>query len=645
MIDLIPDFEQAKSKHLLFKSRLRSILFDIVVDEEQVLSHHECSLGKWIYNHALKAYSAIPEMQELEMVHAEIHISAGKLVGLHKSGKTHAAKQGLSEMEAIADRLSTLLDVIEHKISSNSEQGSEIKLGEINYSEYHELLRHNAALDQQIKQQITDSNDSKSKYEAILSALHEGIVIQNTDGKVQSANQSAQSLLGITLDQMLKLDFMDPIWLAIHEDGSSMSSEEQAPMIALKTGIPFVNQLMGIKRHDGSVAWLRISAQPLFAAGNKELTGVVSSFFDITSSRKAKAALEDSERKFRSMMEGLPQIAFTMTDISEADFFNQQWYNYTGLTEEESKKNGWQCVIHPDDLHVSLSRLSKMKLHCKFEDFEMRFVNANGEYRWFLTRLQPIEGKNNEVKYWIGTSTDINDLKQLQQQKDDFITIASHELRTPITSLKGAVQLLNRMKTDPLNKLLPKLIEQANKSTDKVTILINDLLSVSKFNHGHIHLNKTVFMMSEVIKNSYDNLKVSEDHTLDVHGDLSLKIYADPDRIDQVITNFFSNAIKYAPLSKVIKVKIERFDEMLKVSVGDEGPGIPSQKLPHLFDRYYRVDPTGMQNSGLGLGLYICSEIIKTHNGKIGAESDMAAGSIFWFKLPYDESLGSNSLN
>jgi two-component system CheB/CheR fusion protein len=234
----------------------------------------------------------------------------------------------------------------------------------------------------------------------------------------------------------------------------------------------------------------------------------------------------------------------------------------------------------------------------------------------------------------VGTATDIHELRLLQQQKDDFISIASHELKTPITALKASLQLLNRMKHDPSPTILPILIEQSNKSLDKVSVLIQDLLYANKVNEGQLHLNQKPFILYKLIDDCCHYIRIEDLFTIITEGDRELEVYADADRVNQVVINFINNAIKYAPESKDIHVCIERMNDMAKVSVIDKGPGIPPEKMQYLFDRYYRVDTSGSQYSGLGLGLYISSEIIKRHNGQIGVNSEIGKGSTFWFTLP-----------
>jgi two-component system CheB/CheR fusion protein len=246
----------------------------------------------------------------------------------------------------------------------------------------------------------------------------------------------------------------------------------------------------------------------------------------------------------------------------------------------------------------------------------------------------PIKNEEGKIQLWTGTATDIHEIRLLQQQKDDFISIASHELKTPTTSLKASLQLLNRLKNEPNSPKLPGLIDIANKSLEKVIVLIKHLLDASNVNEGQLLLNQNLFTLSHVIEECCLSISIEGIYNIITEGDMDMQVYADAERINQVVINFVTNAVKYAPESKEIRIRIEKVDNMAKVSVIDKGPGIPAEKLIHLFDRYYRADNSGSQYSGLGLGLYISAEIIKKHNGKIGVDSDLGKGSTFWFTLP-----------
>ena len=222
------------------------------------------------------------------------------------------------------------------------------------------------------------------------------------------------------------------------------------------------------------------------------------------------------------------------------------------------------------------------------------------------------------MQLWVGTPSEIQELKLLQQQKDDFISIVSHELKMPVTSLKISLQLLNEIKESLALSMVADLITLSNKSLDKFTIFIDDLLNASKVNEGQLHLKKKLINLSQEIGNCCNHVQLAGIYTLKFEGDLEVKVYADGERIVQIMVNFVNNSLKYAPDTKEISVITEKLNGMVKVSVIDQGPGIEPEKIPYLFERYYQVQRNGTKySSGLGLGLYIVSEIVKKHGGRL----------------------------
>jgi PAS domain S-box-containing protein len=341
--------------------------------------------------------------------------------------------------------------------------------------------------------------------------------------------------------------------------------------------------------------------------------------------------LAENEKRFRSILDALPQIAWTTTLNGDVDFYNRKWYDYTGLNFDPAS---WQQAIHPDDLQYNLDAYTSILRSSKQGEFEIRERGKDGLYRWHLVRMEPLLNESGEIEHWIGTATDIDALKKLQQQKDDFISIASHELKTPITALKASLQLLDKMKDNLPAEMLPKLIMQSRKSMQKISTLVDDLLNLGRMQQRNLQLNKSTFTISEMLNASCNPISVAGKHVFYISGDKELQVHADEHRIEQVIVNLINNAVKYAPDSNEIIFFIQQVNDLAKISVKDNGPGIQQDKLPHLFDRYYKVDHAGYQGSGLGLGLYISSEIVKRHGGEIGVESELGKGSTFWFTLP-----------
>jgi signal transduction histidine kinase len=182
--------------------------------------------------------------------------------------------------------------------------------------------------------------------------------------------------------------------------------------------------------------------------------------------------------------------------------------------------------------------------------------------------------------------------------------------------------------------MLPRLVEQSNKSMRKVSALIEDLLNLSRMNEGHLKLRHSTFAVGQLLHTCCPHVREAGVYELIVDSAEPLEVYADEQMIDQVLVNLINNAAKYAAGSKQIHLTARKQGGMARISVKDHGPGIPKDKQVRLFDRYYQVHSEGFQNSGLGLGLYICKQIIKKHGGHIGVESEEGRGSEFWFTLP-----------
>jgi PAS domain S-box-containing protein len=361
------------------------------------------------------------------------------------------------------------------------------------------------------------------------------------------------------------------------------------------------------------------------------IDGILLFVYEVTDMVLVRLEVEENEQRFRLLLNAIPQIAWTNTIDGEVNFYNEQWYSYTGISVEEKQHIALQDMMHPEDLKNHLEKFEAVLESENSGYYEARLKDENGDYKWYLIRIQPIKDDADAVLLWIGTATDINDLKILQQQKDDFISIASHELKTPVASLKASMQLLDRMKHNSSEKM-QSLIGLAGRSVDKVSGLIDNLLDPGQLAEGGVLLKKTSFNLFNLIESCCQHVFSEGQNNIVITGNKDLLVTADQKRIDQVVVNMLTNAAKYAPGSKEILVNLEKITDTVKVSVTDKGPGIPADKTPYLFDRYYRVEESNQP--GLGLGLYISAEIISKHDGKIGADSEVGVGSTFWFILP-----------
>jgi signal transduction histidine kinase len=241
-----------------------------------------------------------------------------------------------------------------------------------------------------------------------------------------------------------------------------------------------------------------------------------------------------------------------------------------------------------------------------------------------LTRLAQVVMEQTELRL-----SNLN----LLQQRDEFIDIAAHEMRTPLTTLKVSMQMLKAKLSDSEHKVADRMIEQANRGVNKLTRLVNDLFDVSRLNERNLVFDKTVFPIGQLVENCCEYATIMGGYKLEVTGNRDLQTVGDQAKLEQVLINLIDNAVKYAPKSKTIYIDFKEESGFVRVTVTDKGPGIAADKLPHLFRRYFRSDPNSVQ-SGLGLGLYIAAEIVKHHGGDIGVESQPGEGASFWFTLP-----------
>ncbi|CAN5210127.1 response regulator [soil metagenome] len=246
---------------------------------------------------------------------------------------------------------------------------------------------------------------------------------------------------------------------------------------------------------------------------------------------------------------------------------------------------------------------------------------------------QLIEAKENLIK-------EIEIRKEAEMKKDEFISIASHELKTPLTSIKAYLQLLQITLPQMDKKTIAEYLNTCSLQIEKLNDLIFELLDISQIENGKIRFNKKPVNFSKILNDSIAIIKqTNPDFNIDVNGDPDIQLQVDEMRIEQVLINYLSNAIKYSPDSNDVRIKIEVRNQQLIVGVKDFGIGIDPQKQRFIFEKFYRAEDKSTRFQGLGIGLYICSEILVRHNGTYGFKSTPGKGSEFYFKLPLQKTL------
>lgn len=345
--------------------------------------------------------------------------------------------------------------------------------------------------------------------------------------------------------------------------------------------------------------------------------------------KEAQNELRSKVDYLHALLESLPQIAFTCDNRGNIDFVNGRWFQFSDN----------ECMFpqtHPDDRSI-VAELQESLESGKPLEMEVRIKKRDESgYSYQLLRVWPIlkNGENN----WVGTFTDIDAQKRAEKEKDEFLSIASHELKTPLTSIKAYMQLLDRKLSLDKACAEAKYVDRVQDQVEKLNSLITDLLDISKIDNGKLIINKKMFSLERMVQSAIDSIVQTHDQSnmiLIRQGDISnIMVYGDEIRLEQVLVNFLTNAYKYAAGTEKIIVDCNVMDDFVNVSVIDFGIGIPESKQSDVFDKFYRVEETSFDFQGLGIGLYICSEIIRSHQGTIGVESSEGKGATFYFTLP-----------
>jgi PAS domain S-box-containing protein len=416
----------------------------------------------------------------------------------------------------------------------------------------------------------------------------------------------------------------------LHPD--DLGIREAAFKVAYETGI--LHYESRIIWTDGTVHWIEGKGK-VFYNDDNEPVKMIGTVQDITEEKNYQQQLKEREEKFRLLADSMPQHIWTADTAGNLNYFNKSVYDYSGLTKAQLNAEGWMQIVHPEEQEKNIDEWQKSVSTGKDFLFEHRFRRYDGEYRWQLSRAIPQRDATGKIQMWVGTSTDIQEIKEQEQKKDFFISMASHELKTPITSIKGFVQLLQSTYSNSGDSFLKKSLEVVDKQVLTLIRLISDLLDVSKIKSGSLVLNKTSFEITDMIQEVVTQVQhIHPDYSINILGSAAV-VYADRERMGQVLINLLNNAVKYSPACKDVFVKSVIENDWVVVSVHDTGIGISKADQEKIFERFYRVE--GKDEStypGFGIGLFICSEIIQRHQGKISVTSQPGKGSVFSFAIP-----------
>ena len=470
-------------------------------------------------------------------------------------------------------------------------------------------------------------------FQHIIDSLEEyAVFTMDTAGNISSWNSGATRILGYKEKEI------------VGKNASILYTLED-----IKIGAPEKELLTAAKkgkadderwhvRRDKSRFWGSSRVFPLYDS-EKKLRGFIKIMRNLTERKRN----EETEKKFQSIIENSSDGVRMIDAKGRIIYASPSTERILGYTKNQYLNLNIISLIHPEDKRGYKMAIDKsLKNPGKLIDFTYRIKHKNNTYRW-------MEGvgvnllHDSAVKAIISNFRDITDRKDIETRKDEFVSMASHELKTPITSLNLFADLLKKQIQAKKYDNVQDSISKIKKQTNKLTELVNDLLDVSRIETGKMRFRMEKFNMHELLMDIVEDMQyTTTKHHIVCKVQNELVIKADKYRIFQVLTNLLTNAMKYSPNVKPILVKAKKKDNFIEVSVKDEGIGIAKDQYQKIFEKLYQVgDSKEKTFPGLGMGLYISNEIVTRHGGKMWVTSKkgndsttIKSGSTFYFTLP-----------
>ncbi len=477
---------------------------------------------------------------------------------------------------------------------------------------------------------------SEEKYRLMFENSLSGVMVIRSDGGIVSANPAAEQILGMTEEEIIQLG----------RDGIvDMSNPRFAAALEARTRTGRFSGELKYRRRDGTIFPVEVFSA-LFRNSKKELYAVLQ-FQDVTWRKEAERNLMENEKRFREMADAMPQLVWTATPDGMIDYFNSRHEEICGIEQGETGFWDWRPAIHPDDLDATLQVWSRAIETGSANQVEHRLKHKNAGYRWCLSRGVPLPDTSGRLKKWIGTTTDIHELKGVEEslkestsrleeanrELESFSYSVSHDLRAPLRAICGfSGMLMEKEHTFDADTQLK--IRSILESAAKMDGLINDLLSFSR--SGQVHVSPNKIDMDQLAKELWrEQLVAKEDRKIRFKSKDLPAAWGDAPLIRQVLSNLLANAVKFTKIRKtaVIEIGGEPGGKENIYYVRDNGTGFDMKYSGKLFGVFQRLHPE-IYYEGSGIGLAIVQRIIHRHGGRVWAEGKVGRGATFYFTLP-----------
>ncbi len=485
-----------------------------------------------------------------------------------------------------------------------------------------------------------------SHFKDLFENTSELIYFLTLEGTIQLVNPAWHSTLDYELDEVIGrsiYDFIHPPCIEEYKTARKEAISEKGRTDFVTTFISKHGKEVVVEGHIGCAYDI---GKPVYTRGV---------FKNVTAKKIAEKKLENSEKRLKTFFRSGPDGIIVINEQQQILDWNPKAeiiFGYSAdevigkplsetiipLQYREAHKKGISHFLKTGEGPVLNKTIEITALHKKGHEFyiNLSISNVQMEGEWlFIAFLSDITERKKTEETLIHKEAELLQAKLLEEKKDEFISIASHELKTPLTTIKAYTQLVLSLSKSEEHKPIQKYLAKIDQYAGKLNFLLNELLDVSRIHAGKLRLSQTEVELDSFLPEVLNSMQhITQNHKIILEKNVAAKIKIDALRLEQVIANIISNASKYSPGKEKIIVNSFKKDKTVIVSFKDFGIGIPKEKIEKIFNRYYRVDEELKNFSGLGIGLFISSEIIKQHGGKIWAESFDGEGSTFYFSLP-----------
>lgn len=484
----------------------------------------------------------------------------------------------------------------------------------------------------------------------------------------------APAMIAVLRGPQLKFELANPLYLQVvgkTEAIIGMPVLEAMPELngqdiveilfnVYNTGVPFTGNEVGLKldiNNDGNLVqrYFTFVYQPVRDLAGK-VNGLMTHAVDVTEHVRARQRAEESEAHFRFLAESIPQLVFTAKPDGIVDYYNPQWSEYTGVPLDKLTPESVKAFIHPDDLPDNMRSWRAAIKTGKPMQNEQRLKRMDGQYRRHISYVRAMRDEQGAITRWFGSMTDIEDISRtkartselerqreqllaINQAKDEFISLASHQLRTPATGVKQFIGMLLEGYAGEISTQQQQYLERAYDSNERQLKIVNDLLRVASVDAGKVKLHLSTVdltpLIESVIGEQAVNFKARNQQVSFRRSSQAYTVRADKDLLRMVLENLVDNAGKYTYPERSITVRLSKLaGPRVRIAVQDQGVGISKSDISKLFQKFARLDNAlSAHVGGTGLGLYWVKKVIDLHGGSIAVASEPGKGSTFTLTL------------